>query len=104
MLQRAVRVRNDCHGGADLLYCKKNTRQTDITLPRPVSVARIPHLIAHSLFFPLAACGGNNELSGRDAQKEGLKEIDAAIAIFLDYKDDAHLAEALMTKGWKRTY
>ena len=38
-------------------------------------------------------------MSGRDAQKEGLKEIDAAIAIFLDYKDDAHLAEALMTKG-----
>ena len=38
-------------------------------------------------------------MSGSDAQKEGLEQIDKAIEIFAQFKDDAHMAEALMTKG-----
>ena len=56
-------------------------------------------LLAKYVFLSSSACGGNNELSGSDAQKEGLEEIDKAIVIFAEFKDDAHLAEALMTKG-----
>ena len=38
-------------------------------------------------------------MSGSEARKEGLEEIDKAIEIFAAFKDDAHMAEALMTKG-----
>ena len=38
-------------------------------------------------------------MSGGDARKEGLEQIDNAIEIFVNFKDDARLAEALMTKG-----